>query len=36
VPEPSTIMLAVLGLATVGGGEIARRRKMRLAASLAA
>ncbi len=36
VPEPSTIMLAVLGLATVGGGEIARRRKMRAAASLAA
>ena len=35
VPEPSTIMLAVLGLATVGGGEIARRRKMRAAASLA-
>lgn len=36
VPEPSTIMLAVLGLATVGGGEIARRRKMRAAASIAA
>lgn len=36
VPEPSTIMLAVLGLATVGGGEIARRRKVRAASSLAA
>lgn len=36
VPEPSTIMLAMLGLATVGGGEIARRRKLRAAASLAA
>ncbi len=36
VPEPSTIMLAVLGLATVGGGEIARRRKARAAAAASA
>lgn len=36
VPEPSTIMLAVLGLATVGGGEIARRRKARVAAAASA
>jgi hypothetical protein len=36
VPEPSTIMLAILGLVTVGGGEVARRRKARLASALAA
>lgn len=34
VPEPSTVMLAVLGVVTVSGGEIARRRrKERKAAS---
>ena len=36
VPEPSTIMLAVLGLATLGGGEIARRRRARAATAASA